>query len=201
MKTYPSIPRTIVHQPIYAFDKLDGSNIRAEWTRKTGFSKFGKRHHLLDDTNPMLKESIQLITEKYTDDLSRIFVEERWMSAVCFFEFFGPNSFAGNHADEPHDVVLLDVAAEKRGIIEPRDFIKKMKVHTAPLLYHGNPNDPFVEEVTTGVLEGMTFEGVVCKGSHVSPGLPLMFKVKNTAWIQKVKDLYAGDDKLIETLV
>jgi hypothetical protein len=43
MKTYPSISRDIVGQPIYAFDKLDGSNIRAEWSKKNGFHKFGSR--------------------------------------------------------------------------------------------------------------------------------------------------------------
>ena len=42
MKGYPSIPREVQHSlNVYAFDKLDGSQIRAEWTQKNGFFKFG----------------------------------------------------------------------------------------------------------------------------------------------------------------
>ncbi len=46
----------------------------------------------------------------------------------------------------------------------------------------------------------MTFEGVVCKGKNVSPGLPLMFKVKNHAWYAKVRaskgnpEVFRGSD-------
>jgi hypothetical protein len=40
MKEYPSIDREIrFGEPIYAFDKLDGSNIRAEWNKKRKFWK------------------------------------------------------------------------------------------------------------------------------------------------------------------
>lgn len=40
MKSYPSLPYgTECHLPIVAFDKLDGSNVRAEWTsKKVGLS-------------------------------------------------------------------------------------------------------------------------------------------------------------------
>ena len=43
MKQYPTIPKTIQSIDIIAFDKLDGSNIRAEWNPKKGFYKFGSR--------------------------------------------------------------------------------------------------------------------------------------------------------------
>ncbi len=201
MKAYPSITSDVVHQAVYAFDKLDGSNIRAEWSRKRGFYKFGKRNHLLDDTNPMLREAEQLVLNGFADEASRVFRANRWDNAVCFFEFFGPNSFAGNHEDEPHEVVLIDVSTQ-RGILEPRDFLKLFaSVKTAPLLYHGNPNSEFVESVREGALEGMGPEGVVCKGKWVSPGRPLMFKVKRRSWIERVKERYAGDEKMIEQLM
>ena len=203
MKEYPTIQRDVVDRPIYAFDKLDGSNIRAEWSRKQGFYKFGKRHGLVDETDPLLGEAKGLVLGSYADALSRLFMEQRWQHAVCFFEFFGPNSFAGNHEDEPHQVVLIDVAAQKKGILDPRDFLKLFadKVRTAPMIYHGNPNYLFCESVRSGKLEGMTFEGVVCKGPPVSPGRPLMFKVKNVAWIDKVKAKYADKPDLIEKLL
>ncbi len=192
MKAYPSIPGDIVHKPIYAFDKLDGSNIRAEWSRKRGFYKFGTRKRLVDETDPMLGEAKGLVLSTYAEALPRVFQKQRWDHVVCFFEYFGPNSFAGLHEAEPHEVVLFDVAADKRGILDPRDFLKIFEgVKVASLLYHGNPNNDFVESVRTGTLGGMTFEGVVCKGPWVSPGLPLMFKVKNRAWIERVKERYA----------
>ena len=202
MKAYPSISPEIVHQPVYAFDKLDGSNIRAEWSRKRGFYKFGKRNHLLDDTNPVLREAEELILKDFAEPMAQVAREERWDSLVAFFEFFGPQSFAGNHENEPHQVALIDVATNKRGILEPRDYLKLFEdLKIAPLLYHGNPNSDFVSAVQGGTLEGMSFEGVVCKGKWVSPGRPLMFKVKNLAWIQKVKTKYAGNEGLIAQLL
>jgi hypothetical protein len=203
MKEYPSISPDIVGQPIYGFDKLDGSNVRAEWSRKAGFYKFGKRHGLVDETDPLLGEAKGLIQEGYSEALARIFVKQRWMNAVCFFEFHGPSSFAGNHAAEPHKVTLFDLTAEKKGFLEPRDFLKLFsdQVETARLLYHGNPNRTFEESVRSGQLEGMTFEGVVCKGKLVSPGRPLMFKIKNRAWVEKLKTTYAGQpEKIVELL-
>lgn len=203
MKEYPSIQGEIVGQPIYAFDKLDGSNVRAEWSKKRGFYKFGKRHGLVDETDPLLGEAKGLILESYSESLSRIFSKNRWQTAVGFFEFSGPNSFAGNHADEPHEVVLFDVSAEKKGLLDPRDFLKLFQdqVKTAALLYHGNPNSILEDAVRSGQLEGMTFEGVVCKGKFVSPGRPLMFKIKNRAWIDKVKGLYADKPDLLAQLL
>ena len=203
MKTYPTISRDIVGKPVYAFDKLDGSNIRAEWSRKRGFYKFGSRKRLLGPDDPLLGKSIQLIQDKYGDDLARIFRKERWQKAVAFFEYHGPKSFAGWHEDDDeHTVTLFDVAADKKGILEPKPFLKIFNsVDTARLLYHGNPNSLFVDQVREGALEGMTFEGVVCKSTLVSPGLPLMFKVKNRAWIDKLKTHCGDDDKLFEQLV
>ena len=203
MKEYPSIQHEVVDQPIYAFDKLDGSNVRAEWGRKQGFYKFGRRHGLLDDSNPMLGEAEQLILNGPAEELQRIFVEQRWQKATCFFEFFGPHSFAGNHEHEPHEVVLFDVSYEKKGFMEPNPFIRMFadRVKTAPLLYHGNPNQTFQDAVRNGQLEGMTFEGVVCKGKLTSPGRPLMFKVKNRAWVEAVKMKFAGQPDVLARLL
>lgn len=39
MKTYPTISRDVLNgMSVYAFAKLDGSNVRAEWSRKQGSS-------------------------------------------------------------------------------------------------------------------------------------------------------------------
>jgi hypothetical protein len=113
MKDYISISRDVQYGlPIYAFDKLDGSNVRVEWTRKNGFCKFGSRNRLIGSDQPFLSEAIDLM-KQYEADLTRIFKDQRYESAVAFFEFFGKNTFAGHHIEEPHDVVLFDVAPYK----------------------------------------------------------------------------------------
>ena len=85
--------------------------------------------------------------------------------------------------------------------LEPRDFLRTFdQVDHAPLLYHGNANQPFIETVNNGVLDGMTFEGVVCKGKHVSPGRPLMFKLKNKAWLDRLKEKCGDDERLFKEL-
>lgn len=56
MKQYPSINGQISYEfPVYVWDKLDGSNIRAEWSKKNGFYKFGTRERLLDSTDKVLE--------------------------------------------------------------------------------------------------------------------------------------------------
>jgi len=202
MKSYPSIQREYSNVPIYAFDKLDGSNIRAEWTKKGGFGKFGTRTRLLDPNEKPLGEAAHLFMEKYSEPLAKIFTDNRWQKTVSFFEFCGENSFAGAHADEPHDVHLFDVSADKRGLLEPSVFLKTFQdVPHCPLLYRGNCNSDFVEMVKSGTLPGMTFEGVVCKGTYFSPGLPLMFKIKSIKWIEKLKTKCEGNDELFNKLL
>lgn len=201
MESYPSIQKNILHVPIYAYDKLDGSNIRAEWTRKSGFSKFGTRTRLLGADEEPLGEAIGLFNEKYADDLAKIFVKQRWEKATAFFEFHGPNSFAGFHEDEEHDVTLFDIHVFKKGLMEAKDFNKAFaSVETAPILYHGNPTAQFVEDVRSGTLEGMTFEGVVCKGGLDKKRRPIAFKIKNQAWLDRLKNKCGNDEKMFERL-
>lgn len=203
MKTYPTIGRQIIKSvPFYVFDKLDGSNIRAEWTKKKGFNKFGRRNGLLDDSNPILKKAIPLFEKKYTDDLTSIFNSMHLQKTTVFFEFGGPQSFAGNHIeDDKHDVVLFDVAIHPKGFVGPSEFLKKFGHLDIPkLLHRGNVTSEIEEMVKNGTLEGMTFEGVVCKGPNESPGMPAMFKIKSLAWLEKLKSFCKDDDNLFQML-
>jgi len=197
MKDYPAISRDIQFGlPVYAFDKLDGSNIRAEWTRKHGFNKFGSRKRLLGTDQEFLPEAIRLVKDNFEEQLAKIFVKQRFDRVMCFFEFYGENSFAGVHVKEPHRVVLFDVNPYKKGIMFPREFLSLFGHLDIPrLLHQGNCTHPFVDSVKNNSLEGLTSEGVVCK----APGkgkmsLPIMFKVKTEQWITKLKT-YCGDDE------
>lgn len=198
MKTYPSIEHVLRKGvPVYLFGKIDGSNIRAEWARNRGWYKFGRRNGLLDDSNPILLEAPGLIFEHYADDLARIFTANRWDRVISFFEFAGPSSFAGNHTKEPHSVTLFDVSVHPKGLLEPNPFLKlfgDLPAGVAPFLCHGNFTDDIQKQIEDSTLPGMPFEGVVAKGSYVSPGMPLMFKYKSRAWLDKLKT-YCGDNE------
>lgn len=202
METYPTISTITVDTPILAFDKLDGSNIRAEWTRKNGFNKFGTRRRLLDESEPVLGEAIPLFRETYDDELNRIFRKERMEKATVFFEFVGENSFAGYHADEEHTVNLFDIHRYKQGFLTAREFLKltNNRVPIIPVLYEGKANDAFIRSVREGTLEGMTFEGVICKGGLDNRRRPISFKVKSQAWLDRLKDKCGDDEKLYQKL-
>lgn len=203
MKEYPSIGRDIRNgEKIYAFDKIDGSSCRSEWSKKRGFYKFGTRTQLIDENDSLWGEIPKIIVGKYEKDLHDIFVANRWEKVICFFEFWGKNSFAGRHQKEPHDVTLFDVSVHKKGILLPQDYLKLFgNLDMAKMLYYGNANSELVEKVKNRQLEGMTFEGVVCKGPMQYPGLPLMFKIKSLEWLNKLKNFCNGDEMLYKQLI
>ena len=204
MKHYPSITKEIRHDVyIYAFDKLDGSNIRAEWNSKRGFYKFGTRTQLTDEKTMPFGRAIPLIREKYEADLTKIFKELEWKDALCFFEYWGPSSFAGNHNfEEKMDVTLIDVNPYKEGILFPADFIQLFGGLDIPkVCYEGYVTTELFDGVKQSTLKGMTFEGVVCKGANdKATKAPLMFKIKSKAWLDKLRDYCKGDDQLFEKL-
>lgn len=204
MKSYPSIEHTVSHDiPVYVFDKLDGSNIRAEWTRKQKqFTKFGSRNVLLDENgNTELAKSIPLIREHYEKHMTDIFLKKGYQEAVCFFEFFGPSSFAGFHEpEEPKKVVLFDINVHKQGLIYPGEFVKLTRglVEIPTILHMGKTGTELFQQVAESRLEGMTFEGVVCKSiSPTKKGYPpFMYKYKSQAWLQRLKQFANGNTEL-----
>ena len=123
MKAYPSISRDyIVDTPFYLFDKIDGNLIRIEWSAKRGFYKFGTKTQLIDKDSAIYGEAVGIFTVKYGEGLTKVFEKQRWRNVVCFAEFYGPSSFAGNHkADEQHDVILFDVSVND-AILDPREL-------------------------------------------------------------------------------
>jgi len=153
METYPTIDWKPLRgaRYIYAFDKLDGSSVRTEWTRKRGLQKFGRRTGLLDDSTPFLPEAAGLIQNRYGDDINRIFRKMRLQRATAFFEFHGASSFAGTHIAEPHTVTLIDVGMHRQGILEPKLFLRHFgDLDHAALLHQGRFNRELEERVRSG---------------------------------------------------
>ena len=203
MKSYPTISKDIQREHVYAFDKLDGSNIRVEWTKKKGFHKFGTRTRLLGPNEgglgAVLSKAYQLIRE--FDWLIPILEKQKWQKVTLFFELHGPLSFAGWHnAADDHQLTLIDVCVYKKGFLPPKDFTKLFDgPGVAQLLYYGKANADFVASVRSGVLDGMTFEGVVCKFKRKNK--VNMFKVKSQDWLDNLRARCGADDKLFNQLV
>ncbi len=222
MKSYPSIDyynRGILGTHVYAFDKLDGSNIRAEWSRKlskksshtNGFEKYGTRKQLTSSTDPTWGQAINMFNEKYSEGLDKIFTDDKELrnakTITVFAEYFGPNSFAGWHdpkdkEDNKMEIVLFDVDVFQKGIIKPKDFIKKFEFLGIPkIIYEGMYNQSLIDDVRNGVYD--LVEGVVVKGITKTKRKDIenvwMTKIKTITWLQKVKGIH-GDAKLLEEL-
>jgi len=214
MKQYPSIQHRLDKGlDIIAFDKLDGSNIRAEWTQKAGFNKFGSRKCLIDESmtgEQGLGNAVTVFKREWGEILPPIFKKQKWtgkeMKVTCYFEYFGPKSAFGWHFDEPEDfsLILIDVNIHKRGLLPPKEFIKIFGHLEIPgILYRGKANKTFLDTVRDSTLEGMTHEGVVCKAPHPSKkktAKPVMFKVKSQAWYDSLMSKCGGDLKEFERL-
>lgn len=192
---------------MYCFPKYDGSNIRVTWVPKKGFTKFGSRHCLLDEkSNDLGRKAIPLIKaeeEAITSILKPIGNKE----VTLFFEFFGSDSFAGSHNFNAtdHELKLIDASFFKQGFLNPNDFIKVFGDYdkVAPCIYHGKMNNTLIKQIEEGSLDGMAFEGVVCKTNRDRPNCqePVMFKVKNKAWINRLFKKYVDNPEMIKELL
>ena len=173
-----------------------------EWSRKTGFSKFGTRTRLLNPNETPLGEAHNIFMNSFSDVLAPILSKTRVERATLFLEFYGENSFAGFHEEEQHFLSLFDVSLYKKGFLSPQDFLKMFEnaVPTPELLHQGHMTKDIVEMIHDGSLDGMTFEGVVCKAYNSRKKNLTMFKVKNRAWLEKLKSKCAGDEKMFEHL-
>lgn len=196
MKQYPSIPHAKqagYGRPCLAFDKLDGSNIRAEWNGKRGWCKFGARTRMIDERDEQFGHAVVLFQETLADELERRFREREWKKLgvrhfVVFCEYVGPNSFAGYHPDpaESMQLVLFDVNPAPRGFLPPKEFLARFGDLPVPrVVYEGNFNRELVERVRLGELDGVTFEGIVAKG--VENKQVWMAKAKSAAWIDRLR--------------
>ncbi len=134
MKDYPSIPSAIGQQfreipRAQIFDKLDGSSMRAEWNRKQGWYKHGKRSGLTDDSNPHLVAVPAVFMAAMSETLAKIAVDSRWDAVVVFYEFWGCKSIAGLHfSGDPKFVTLFDAAPYK----SPRSFANSSRAKCRP---------------------------------------------------------------------
>lgn len=179
MTQYPSISNKWRPGHYWIYNKLDGSNIRVEWNRKNGFHKWGRRHGLLDDSNPILKRAPPLFMERYSEELAKILRDQRTDEATFFFEFYGLNSFAGNHVEsEIQTVTLFDAHFYKKGFLNPREFENLFRDKVPlPAVRVGSIGANSIEEMVNET----DHEGYVLKAASY------VFKVKTKWWLDKLK--------------
>lgn len=211
MKEYLSIPgwkNSVLGLPCLAFNKLDGSNMRMEWSKKNGFYKYGTRHCLLDRSHSEFGEVIPLFENTLLDKLNKFFLEtypkkfHKIEGATVFCEFWGENSFAGLHdKNDKKNLTIIDIAIHKKGIILPRDFIKLLDGFPIPdVVYEGN----FNKELILNIRENGKGEGIVAKG--INPNAKKeqhslwMTKVKTNEWINKLRGLALNNSQLESVL-
>jgi hypothetical protein len=194
MKTYPSIPRKAPNFQAYIFDKLDGSNIRSEWSKKRGWYKHGRRKGLLDSSNPQLEEALpELFLQTLAEPLAKLATDKKWQHLVVFYEFWGEQSVAGLHFDgDPKFCTLFDAAIDKKGIIGPKRFLKHFDgvVPSAKFLGIHNWNQELRDRVWDGKFEGVTFEGVVGKAGDQHN--IVRAKAKTKVWRDRVREFHGA---------
>ena len=205
MKEYPSIlgskGKDFREFDSYVFDKIDGSNLRWEWARKSGWYKNGTRTRLFDESDPVFGCAVEIFKNTLSEPLEKIAKDNRWDRCIVFTEFCGNLSFAGKHVESDSKyLTVIDIAPYKKGILGPKEFLKLCGNISIPNFlgcYKWNRN--FVEEIREGKLEGITFEGVVGKAGE-SHKL-IMRKAKTQAWIDKVLAQYGEIEgaKIIES--
>lgn len=191
--------------PIIAFDKLDGSNLRFEFSQKRGFYKFGTRNMMIDRNNDPFGFAIDIFLNKYSENLTKVFKDKNYRntnSFVCYAELISESSEFGQHdfKNGKFDLVLFDVEQDKTGFIHPRQFVKDFEDCGIPkVVYEGNLNKEFVASVKRN--DYKLTEGVICKGTIPNrKGNNLYYcKIKTNDWFDRLRskssNLYAEELK------
>lgn len=205
MLEYPSIINSskAPRANCIAFEKIDGSNIRAKWTKKQGFCLFGSRHELIDQSHKFLGSAVAIFNNNYATALDKYFKKaypnER--EVTVFGEFFGEHSFAGIHEiEEMHDLVIFDVLVGHKNwkFVKPQDFVKIYSgmVRVPKIIYQGNLNQELIDNVRNNKYN--LKEGVVCKGTGTNGafrGGVWMCKIKTLDYLASLKRLHGEDYK------
>lgn len=210
MIEYPSIINSskAPRKSCIAFDKLDGSNFRAKYTPSKGFSTFGTRTQLIDETTPYWNEMVKIFKSNYSKPLEEAFKSNKefrdFREITVFGEFYGENSYAGLHLNEPHDLCFFDILLghKQRKLLNPKKFLQFTKdlIPVPKVVYEGNLNDDFIKRVRQD--EFGLKEGVICKGTESSGafvGGVWMCKIKTEKYLLSLKDKFGkGWEKYAE---
>jgi len=196
MKDFPSINYYGDYWgiPGTAFRKLDGSNIRVEYSKKRGFYKFGTRTQLIDErSDTPFKVAIELFNKKY-EPLIEVFTGKQYresQSITLFLELHGLESAFGQHNfNSILDLTLFDVWVYKKGFVSPKEFISDFSMYGIPdVIYEGNLNQELINDVKNNRFN--LEEGVIFKSNQmVKKGNQHYYcKIKTDDWFNRLKSV------------
>lgn len=192
MKNYPSIRQSRKPFQACVFDKLDGSNLRFSWDIRQGWYEYATRTRTLPIDHKLYKIGYEYFNNVYADSIAAIATKKGWKRLDAFCEFHGDNSFAGRHdLSEKQIVTLIDLAPNTRGFLNPEEFLDLFSALPLPA-YLGQVewNEEYAEAVRKGLIEGVTFEGVVAKSTTKQR----MAKAKTQAWIDRVIKEFGAEE-------
>jgi hypothetical protein len=82
MKAYPSIKRYRANRYLgfqgHTFAKLDGSNLRFEWSPKQGWYRFGSRRRLLEESHPQFGQAMSMFKSNLAENFERLASNNSW---------------------------------------------------------------------------------------------------------------------------
>ena len=188
---YPKIPdgKDCPLKRCVAFEKLDGTNLHWVWEKDKVWTAFGTRRdqfpYVLGEfaaAHPELEEAPETFVGM-ASALDRQLMQLGAERAICFTEFYGKHSFAGQHhkSDEKY-IYLIDVMIDDK-LLSPEDFLTYFGEFGPKVVYRGKYTGQFVEDVRAGKYK--VNEGVVCKG--VVDGSVYMTKIKTNAYMERLK--------------
>ena len=230
MKHYDSIPRiqddgSLYGEMVWGFNKLDGQNFCATYrVHKNSWGPYGSRTVTVDEnSNSELAYAAKYFkTHKYAEKLTKLVkdyckkgeVFQGIEEITFFFEWVGPNSFAGKHGSWDYimgdmRLVLIDVFLKKKGYIEPKEYyniFNNSEIEIPELIYKGPLTSEIIADIQNNdwTQEGCKYptvkEGVVFKRSTLLKGQRRpSVKVKTKWWLDKLHSMYSEEEcKILE---
>lgn len=195
MLQYPSIlgvKKVPLGNPCIAFYKYDGSNLRFEWNPKKGWHKFGSRTQMIDSKHEVFGKGIKIFQEQMGQEIieriNKAYPKQfkNFNKITAFAEFYGENSFAGNHENkDDKNLKLFDIFLFQQGFIDPYQFIDIFGdwEKAAEVVYKGKLNEDFIAKIRHNALGSELNEGVICKGVSDK----IQFKKEGKIWMTKIK--------------
>ena len=205
---YPKIPDTL-NCPLkqcVAFEKYDGTNIHWVWKPNMGWLDFGTRRDRFPLNNGGVRQFEQAhpelagLDQLWDQDPNNSLELYMWdhptyntaQEVIVFTEYFGPNSFAGQH--DPKDdkqLVIIDVMVDGK-VIPPEQMLEDFKKWSlAKVIFKGKFSGQLFVDVRKGkfpVKEGVVVKGVVGKEVY-------MAKIKTEAYMDKLKTQFKDNWK------
>ena len=131
---YPKIPENSdkFHGKCIAFEKYDGTNLHWKWDPQEGWTHFGTRRtqFTLDERGILgfqfnhmeVRSAPRIFNDILRDKLTMFLCKHSVYSVsnvIVFTEFYGPNSFAGNHEiTDEHQLILIDVMVLPKSLLK-----------------------------------------------------------------------------------